>query len=86
MQSAHLTDEFVPGAQVKMIGIRQQNRHAEIVGQVALRESLDGGLGADRHEDRGFDGAVRRMQQACAGAGVRALGDDFKGDLGQLGA
>jgi hypothetical protein len=27
---------------------------------------------------------VRRMEQSGAGAGVRAFGDDFEGDLGQL--
>jgi hypothetical protein len=58
--------------------------HAEIFGQVALGESFDRGLRADGHEDRRFDGPVRRVQQSRAGAGVRAFGDDFEGDLGQL--
>ena len=47
-------------------------------------EPFDGGLRADRHEDRRFDGAVRGVQQAGAGARVGTLGDHFEGDLGQL--
>ncbi len=53
-------------------------------GEVALGEAFDGGLGADGHEDRGFDGAVGGVENAGAGAGVRALGQEFEGDLGQL--
>ena len=83
MQSAHLADQFVPGAQVKVIGVGQQDRHAEIFGEIALGEPFDRGLGADRHEYRGFDGPVRRMEQSRAGTGVRTFGDDFEGDLGQ---
>ena len=74
----------MPGPQVEMIGIGQQDLHAEIFGQVALRESFDRGLRADRHEHRRFDGPVRRMQQSRTGTRVRAFGDNFKGDLGQL--
>ena len=83
MQAAHLADELVPGAQVEMIGVGQQDADAEIFGQVALGEPFDRGLGAHGHEDGGFDGAVGRMQQAGAGARSGALGDDFEGDLPQ---
>ena len=62
VQSAHLPDGLVSGTQVKMIGIGEQDRHAEIFGQVALRESLDRGLRAHGHEYGRFDGPVRRMQ------------------------
>ncbi len=59
-------------------------RHAEIFGEVALGQSFDGGLRAHGHEDGRFDGAVRGVQQAGAGAGVGALGHHFEGDLSQI--
>ena len=71
------------GTEVEVVGVGQQDRNAEIFGQIALGEPFDRGLGADRHEDRCFDGPVRRMQQSRAGTGVGAFGNDFKGDLGQ---
>src|ERR1035437_4772984 len=43
---------------------------------------FDRGLRADGHEYRRFDGPVRRMEQSRTG--VRAFGDCFEGDLGQL--
>ena len=55
MQSAHLADEFVPGTQVEVVCVCQQNRHTEILGEVSLGEPFDRGLGANRHEHRGFD-------------------------------
>ncbi len=62
VQSAHPADGLVSGAQVEMIGIGQQDRHAEIFGQVALGESFNRGLCAHRHEHGRLDGPVRRMQ------------------------
>jgi len=84
VQPAHLADNLMPRAQIKMIGVGQQDLHAEIVGQVALAEAFDGGLRAHRHEDRGLDGSVRRVQQAGARPRVGALGNHFEGDLGQV--
>src|ERR1019366_9183813 len=69
---------------VEVVGVGQQNGDAQIFGQVALGQAFDCGLRADGHEYRRFDDAVRRMEQSGAGAGVRAFGDDFEGDLGQL--
>ena len=63
-----------------MIGVAEEDAGVEIVGQVALRESLDGGLGADRHEDRRLDIPVRRVQYSGAGARDRALGLNLEGD------
>ena len=54
-------------------------RYAQVFGQVALRQPLDRGLRADRHEDRRFDGAVRGVEQAGARAGLRAFGHYFEG-------
>ena len=78
-----MADEFVAGAEVEVVGIGQQDGDAKILGQIALGKAFDGGLGADGHEYRRFDGAVRRMEQSGAGTGMRAFGDDFEGDLGQ---
>ena len=74
----------MPRAQKKMVGVGQQDLHAEIVGQVALAEAFDRGLRPHWHEDRGLDGSVRRVQQAGARPGMRALGDHFEGNLGQV--
>ena len=71
------------GPQVEMIGVGQQDLHAEIFGEVALREPFDRRLCAHRHEDRRLDRAVRRVQQPRAGTRVRTFGDDFEGDLRQ---
>jgi len=84
VQPAQTADEFMAGTQVKMIRIGQQNADAQVVGEVALGEPFDGGLRAHRHEDRGFNGAMRRVKQARARAGMRAFGDQFEGDLGQI--
>ena len=65
---------LVAGPQEQMIGIGQQDLDAEILGEVALGESFDRGLRADRHEYRRFDGAMRGVEQAGARAGLRALG------------
>ena len=67
-----------------MIGIRQQDADAEVLGQVALAETFDGGLRAHRHKYGGFDGAVSRVEQSRPGSGVRALGQQLKRDLGQI--
>ena len=69
MQAAHLGDEVVAGAEGEVIGVAEDHAGAgrfELVG----RQALDGGLGADGHEDRRIDGAVRRVQTAAAGGAV----------------
>ena len=78
VQPAQAADQFVAGPQKQMIGVGQQDAHVQIVGQIALRESLDRGLRAHRHEDRRLDGAVRRVQQAGASTGLRALGHQLE--------
>ena len=84
MQPAQLADSLMPRAQIKMIGVGQQDLDAEILGQVALAEAFDRSLRPHRHEDRCLDGPVGRVEQPGAGAGVRALGYDLEGDLGQV--
>ncbi len=83
VQSAEGADELVTGAQVEVIGIAEEDLDVEILGEVALGEALDGGLGADGHEDGRADIAVRGMQYPGAGPGDGALGLDFEGDLAE---
>jgi len=40
-------------------------------------------LRADRHENRGFDGSMGRVQEARARTGLGAFRNDFKEGLGQ---
>ena len=84
MEAAEGTDELVAGAQIEVVGVGEEDGDAKVVGEIALRESFDGGLGADGHEDGGFDGSVRRVEQSGAGASVGAFGLEFEGDLGQV--
>ena len=84
MQPAQLADQFVAGAEEQVIGIGEQDLDVEILGEVALGQSLDRGLRADGHEDGRLDVAVRGMEQAGAGAGVGTLGKDFEGNLAQV--
>ena len=53
----------VPGTQIKMVGIGENDFGAEIF-QRFLRQGLDGGGGAHGHENGRFDGAVRRGEYA----------------------
>ena len=52
-------DQLGARPQIQVIGVGQQDADAEILGQVARAQPLDGGLRAHRHEHGGFDGAVR---------------------------
>jgi hypothetical protein len=67
-----------------MIGIGEQDAHAEFVVELARREAFDGGLRAYGHEHGGFDGSVGRVQEAGAGACVGALGLEFESNLTQF--
>src|SRR6266446_2867289 len=66
VQAAELAHKFVAGTQIKMIGIREDDFRAEVFERF-LGERFDGGLGANGHEEWGFDGAVWRGQAATAG-------------------
>src|SRR5438876_7688656 len=82
MQSAQLPDQLVAGPEVEMIGIAEDDPGIQLVGQIALGESLDGALCSDRHEYGRFDIAMRCMQHPRAGAGNWAFGVDIEGDPG----
>ena len=66
------------GAQEQVIGVCEDYVGVKFFGQIALHHAFDGGLRPDRHKNRGFDDAVRGVDPAGAGAGVGALGDEFK--------
>ncbi len=76
VQAAHLTDEFVAGTKIKVIGIRKKNLDAEIC-KVLLRLAFYRRGSAYGHEGRRVDDAVRRAKppQACASGVGR---EDFK--------
>ena len=70
-----------PGPQEEMVGVAEDDAGLEFVPEVALVEAFDRGLRADGHEDGGRDIAMRGVQNAGAGAGLRAFGEEFEGDL-----
>ena len=82
-KSAEFADQLVAGPEEEVIGVGEDDFGAEVLGEIALREAFDGGLGADGHEDGSFDIAVGGVEDAGAGAGVGAFGDDVEGDLAQ---
>ncbi len=77
VQAAQGGDQFVAGAKVEVIGIGQDDRGLHRV-QGAGRDRLDGGLGANRHEDRRRYVAVRGVVHAGAGGPVGCLEVEIK--------
>ena len=67
-----------------MISVRQDDARVEIVYQVALRDAFDGGLRADRHEDRRLDGAVGGVHQARARASIGTDGLQLEAHLSNV--
>ena len=85
VQSAELADQVGAGAEEKVVGVAEDDGGTEVFPQVPLGKAFDGGLGADGHKNRGGDVAVFGVEDSGAGAGLRTLGEEFKGDLaGQL--
>src|SRR4051794_3193128 len=64
MQSAELPDQLVAGAEEQVVGIGENDGRAELLREVALGESFDGGLSSDGHEHGSFDVAVSCMKNA----------------------
>jgi len=67
-----------------VVGVGEEDGDGEIVGEVALAKSFNRGLGADGHENGGFDGAVGGVEETGAGAGVGAFGHHFESNLAQF--
>src|SRR5712691_1893173 len=72
MQSSELADRLMPGPQIKMIRVAQDDLRVQIVQQVAGKHAFDRGLRTDRHEDGSLHVAVRGVEDAgprpCGGA------------------
>jgi hypothetical protein len=64
-----------------VVSVAEQDRGSQIFGEVPLREPLDGRLGADGHEDRRGDIAMRGMQDPGTGPGLGTFGEKFENDL-----
>ena len=79
MQPARLTNQFVAGTQIEMIGISQQDLHAQRF-EFILRHALHRAAGADGHENGRLDYAVRSVQQSRTRAGRLVFSKDFKLD------
>ena len=74
MEPTEVLDAFVTGAQKQMVGIGKNDLRVEFGFEIALRETLDGGLGANGHEYGSFDDTVGGMQEPGACAGDWTLG------------
>src|ERR1700758_2601157 len=68
MQAAKTANQFMAGAQIKMIGVSENDFRAKLFERF-LRKRFDGSLRADRQKKRSLHDAVRRGQAATARAG-----------------
>ena len=59
VQPAEFADQFVPGTQIKVIGIREDDFRAELFERL-IAQAYYGGLRAHGHEEGRFDRAVGR--------------------------
>src|SRR5579884_2154897 len=66
VKAAELADSFDAGAQVKVIGVAEENLDTQFFEDI-LRHSLYRGLCADRHEHRGLNGPMGGVQATTAG-------------------
>src|SRR6266481_971838 len=67
VQAAKLADQLVARAQIKMIGVGEDDFRAKFF-EGFLRQGFDGSLCANGHEEGRLDGAMRRGQAATARA------------------
>jgi Uma2 family endonuclease len=81
VESAKLADQFMAGAEKKMIGIAEDYAGLQFVPQVALVQAFHRRLRSDRHEDRSRNVAVLCVENPGASTRDRAFGDKFERDL-----
>ena len=81
MQSAEAADELGTRTQGQVVGVAEDDARPERL-EIVGRQRLDGGLGADRHEDRGLDLAVRGLE--ASGPRVPVARQDRKGAHGSV--
>ena len=77
MQPARLADQLLAGADMQVVGVGEDDLRTDFI-QFTRGHALDRCLCADGHENRGLDVAVRRMNDASAGMGLRVLFDKVK--------
>src|SRR5690349_2720054 len=77
MQAAEAANQFVPGTQIKMIGVGKDDFRAKLFERF-LGESLDGSLRAHGQKKWRLHHTVRRSQATSARAG-RVCFQNFKG-------
>src|SRR5690606_7722996 len=71
VQPPCLPDDLVTRTEVEMVRIAQDDPAPDLL-QLLRAHRLDGGLGAYRHEHRGFKGSVRGMEPSQTGSGLFA--------------
>ena len=76
MQAAMRRDHFQPRPQPQVEGVAQHDLRADLF-QFERRHRLDRAIGADRHEGRGFDAAVGKLQRAATGKAVGFMQGKF---------
>src|SRR5437016_5680660 len=77
VQPAEPANRLDPWSQIEVIGVAEQDLHAQVFQQI-LWHALYGGERADRHKDRCLDDAMRGDQ--ASGASITAVSVDFKGE------
>jgi hypothetical protein len=68
MQPALPRDHFLTRANMKMVGISENNLGTKVV-KFKGRDGFDGSLSADRHEDWRLNDTASGFQDACPGVG-----------------
>ena len=76
VQAARLLNKIVSGAKIEMIGVGEHDLRARLLDRGG-RQRLDRRVGADRHEYRGLDHTVRRIQPPYPRAALAANLDYF---------
>ena len=70
VQSPHLADQPVAGADMEMVGVGKLHLTADLAQEHGVDAALDGGAGAHVHEHRGLNIPVNGMQNSPARAAV----------------
>jgi hypothetical protein len=81
VETAELADELVTRAEKEVVSVSQDDGGLEVVVKIALGEAFYSRLSANGHENRRGDVSMFGMQDTGAGAGIRAGGLEFEGDL-----
>ena len=77
MQAAGFFNEFGTGTKGEVVGVAENNLGVYIM-KVLGGEGFDRALGADGHEDGGFDGAMGSVQNTRSGFGCFRFFDEFE--------